>query len=711
MIYQKHILPLNQEGDFLLGVYFSEHKVGGEFTRFSDHAYFAIGHIQDCDSLTEITKLCTIHRSANTKEARRLQESAKVQISQVGNQERGWVYAQHSEKANKPAVFVPRSCLASRNGRLVIGFECEEGNNKCKYVNRVVDVVNQTILNEQSSYSLDLQRVINPRALSADGETFVYFNNANHRDMHFVNDRVAAKTGLFRRSTSQAYSSDIEFQAEFVTNKYGRVSAGENHISVFHDNQVTCEKTYPALKGVFNWTTEASFGTALVSFSGDKGVIKIMDTSNGKSKVYYPHRGCKRDDMAKVKLSDDGIWMASKIHRISQLIVTNLESGESWPVASLEDKTMIEAKQGEFRINSLIPAAFAFIGDQLLISEENNVRIIDYTLPDNEAQVFVSEQGKPGARKPIRLTTKASIEKIIQTAKLNKAENQLKQFYSPTVKLTSKTAKKSSWFEPGKRGAPDLAASRFGGWPDLPLDQGWPKWQERPMSFLAQINLSEMHAMNPDIKLPPSGLLLFFIGTSNEIIEDGIFDKDYYYTDYMLGSDLKHRGGWKVIYADAKVELNRTTYQGDVLPELFKPCLLKAKAIARSLPDEHSVAYDQLTLSKTERDNYNEVLNLLSVENHDNQLMGYPELIQSTPPELFSASVLSGRPAFSFPEPNSNEQLTLQEKACEWTLLLQLSSDNNADFLWGDGGHLYFYGNRIEMAKGNFEETWLFYEN
>ncbi len=707
LIYQKHILPLDQKGGFLIAVYFNEHKIGGECTRFSDHVYFASGHTQDCNSLTDITELCTIHRPADTKEASHLQKIAEVQSGPVGNQEQGWVYGQHAEKANKPALFVPRSCMASRNGRMVIGFECEKGTTSSKYIYRVVDVTNQAILHEQSS---DARRTIHPMALSADGETLVYFDNSNPKNLRFVTGGVVAKKSLFRRKTSKEYS-DIDFQTQFVTNEHGRVAAGENHINIFPGNQVTCEMTYPALKGIFNWTAEAGFGNDLVAFSGDKGVIKVMDTSNGKSKIYYPHRGCKRDEMAKVKLSDDGKWMASKIHLNPFLMVTNLESGQSWPVTTLEDQSMVEAEQGEFQIKSVIPAAFAFIGNQLLISEDNSVRSVDYQSPAEEAGVFISEQGRPGARKPIRIPNKAGIEKIIKVAQLNEVETQLKQFHSPAVKITSKASKKSGWSEPGKRGAPELAASRIGGWPDLPVDQGWPEWQERPMSFLAQINLSEMHQVNPDLKLPQSGLLLFFIGTEDDIFEEGVLNRDYHPVNYMLGSDVKHQDGWKVIYVDEDTELRRTAFQGKVLPELFKPCLLKAKAIVRALPDEYSVAYDRLNLSEAERDNYNEVLDLLAAENFDNQLMGYPQLIQSCPPELYSASVASGRPAFSFPEVNTQEYLDLQNKACEWTLLLQLSSDDHADFLWGDGGHLYFYGNRIEMAKGNFDETWLFYEN
>ncbi len=37
-----------------------------------------------------------------------------------------------------------------------------------------------------------------------------------------------------------------------------------------------------------------------------------------------------------------------------------------------------------------------------------------------------------------------------------------------------------------------LGASKFGGAPDVPAGFEWPKWNEKPLGFLAQINLEEV---------------------------------------------------------------------------------------------------------------------------------------------------------------------------------------------------------------------------
>jgi hypothetical protein len=51
-----------------------------------------------------------------------------------------------------------------------------------------------------------------------------------------------------------------------------------------------------------------------------------------------------------------------------------------------------------------------------------------------------------------------------------------------------------------------IGQSRFGGVPDLPPHTEWPTRDDRPLAFLAQINLTEIAAA----ALPGTGWLLFF---------------------------------------------------------------------------------------------------------------------------------------------------------------------------------------------------------
>jgi uncharacterized protein YwqG len=53
-------------------------------------------------------------------------------------------------------------------------------------------------------------------------------------------------------------------------------------------------------------------------------------------------------------------------------------------------------------------------------------------------------------------------------------------------------------------------ASRFGGVPDLPPGVAWPDRDGVPMEFIAQIRLADVAGLDPLHRLPPTGSLLFF---------------------------------------------------------------------------------------------------------------------------------------------------------------------------------------------------------
>ncbi len=48
----------------------------------------------------------------------------------------------------------------------------------------------------------------------------------------------------------------------------------------------------------------------------------------------------------------------------------------------------------------------------------------------------------------------------------------------------------------------------------------------------------------------------------------------------------------------------------------------------------------------------------------------------------------------------------LEPGADDWTLLFQIDSDDNAQMMWGDGGMLYVWIRRQDLAARNFEKNW-----
>jgi len=75
--------------------------------------------------------------------------------------------------------------------------------------------------------------------------------------------------------------------------------------------------------------------------------------------------------------------------------------------------------------------------------------------------------------------------------------------------------------------------------------------------------------------------------------------------------------GYKVFYTPASAELQRLEYEGG------------------TFPDVQSIAQETLPLTAFERADYIEMISQLQSDNNYHQLMGYPTLIQFTPPELY----------------------------------------------------------------------------
>lgn len=57
----------------------------------------------------------------------------------------------------------------------------------------------------------------------------------------------------------------------------------------------------------------------------------------------------------------------------------------------------------------------------------------------------------------------------------------------------------------------DLIKSKIGGFPDIDSDFIWPDYNELPLTFLCQINLSETSKFN--LELPSNGILYFFVAS------------------------------------------------------------------------------------------------------------------------------------------------------------------------------------------------------
>lgn len=230
--------------------------------------------------------------------------------------------------------------------------------------------------------------------------------------------------------------------------------------------------------------------------------------------------------------------------------------------------------------------------------------------------------------------------------------------------------------------------TRIGGIPPMAGRFDWPFWRDRPLSFVAQVELAEIHtALNRDW-LPSDGRLLFFYDTEQE----------------AWGFDPKDKGAWAVFF-DPAAEPAPLLDPPIVLPDhgQFSEKKLAARA-SQSYPSLERLGEDLGDLSDDEWDALD---NRFSAPAPAHQIGGYPSPVQGDHMEMESQLAsngiyLGGADGYSSPEAQA-----LKSGAEDWILLLQVDSDDDAGIMWGDCGMLYFWIRKQDAAKRDFSKVWM----
>lgn len=110
----------------------------------------------------------------------------------------------------------------------------------------------------------------------------------------------------------------------------------------------------------------------------------------------------------------------------------------------------------------------------------------------------------------------------------------------------------------------EMGCSKFGGTPHLPNEFKWPQFNNRPMVFLAQVNLAEIEHT---YELPKSGILYFFSFFEEPENEFGaeydfVPNRESYKVLYFNGntSDLRNMSFPEDLCSDFKLEENRMSF-------------------------------------------------------------------------------------------------------------------------------------------------------
>lgn len=240
-----------------------------------------------------------------------------------------------------------------------------------------------------------------------------------------------------------------------------------------------------------------------------------------------------------------------------------------------------------------------------------------------------------------------------------------------------------------------VGASKLGGHPDLPAHFAWPYWGEKPLTFIAQFNLSDITQVllpNDETFLPKHGMLSFF----------------YEADDVPMGT-YQDRGGWQVVHI---------TDSPSLLQRRQHPTAEGQWGAIDALPP-HQVRYQRgLTLpmfARNEQYKYGLELTAVSEETYKKYwklvhsdtdrphhfLLGHPWLIQGS--VIFEAVYLSHQIKF----PISDEaRAELNAEIERWQFLFQIDSDQSLGVMWGDVGVLYVCIPKISLQQGQFENSW-----
>jgi uncharacterized protein YwqG len=238
------------------------------------------------------------------------------------------------------------------------------------------------------------------------------------------------------------------------------------------------------------------------------------------------------------------------------------------------------------------------------------------------------------------------------------------------------------------RAVPSSGRTRLGGRPLLPPSTPWPMSDDRPLSSLAMIDLAEVADHAAGIGLPAAGLLNVF------------YDVD----EQPWGFDPGDGDGHRVLLADPHTAVETEPPAGATA---FPTAGLDATRVA-TYPGWEEDVTDWITGPDADSGpdmRYADLIQRLEADipaGRDHRLGGWPALIQA--PWQRECQLASNGFSGSAQGPEVD---ALESGVDEWVQLLQLDSDDDLGWMWGDVGMLYIAIRRQDLAASAFDRTWL----
>lgn len=299
---------------------------------------------------------------------------------------------------------------------------------------------------------------------------------------------------------------------------------------------------------------------------------------------------------------------------------------------------------------------------------------------DRRSFLFAEKHNTMLEKEPEMSITKANIQEFLRTVQRNTIEFE-----------------KSETNE-----AIPIGTSKIGGKPHLPKGFRWPYFKgknydgetaKRPLSFIAQFNMSETASFDSENLLPHSGFLYFF----------------YELETMCWGFEPKDIGCAKVYYSDVPAaNLCETSFPEKLDESKIVPEYKLSFRLTNSLPCYEE--FGELFENDLEWDEYDNAAAEYGV-NHDIspeetfKLLGYADLIQGSMLRECE-SVVSGIYCGSPKKLSDRVQNRIAAGGREWILLAQFGTLSD-ELMFGDCGCIYYYIRREDLKKRRFDKVHL----
>ena len=250
--------------------------------------------------------------------------------------------------------------------------------------------------------------------------------------------------------------------------------------------------------------------------------------------------------------------------------------------------------------------------------------------------------------------------------------------------------------------------SKIGGKPDLPKDFQWfyykgedykKRTENRPLSFLMQINCKEVHKYDKESLLPEKGMLYFF----------------YELFTMTWGFSLQDRGSAKVFYYDGEIE---DLVPADFPEDMEEDCIIPESKINFESMNDYPIDFldyydpdnSDEEMDRKEKE-FEKELEELGYKTDTTKLLGHPELIQGEYWEECEGVARKNIYYGSAPIKYGSDEVKkfIKENAKDWILLMQISELEIGDYglYFGDSGKIYFNIRKEDLKNKNFDNVWL----